>query len=55
MNVIALLSCLHCGNPLRYDTEGGNQWERRAVLTCLHCPETHVLTVRLTSTKGVAA
>lgn len=55
MNVLALISCHHCGGPLKFNTEGGNNYERRAALVCPHCQEPHVLIVRLAPTKGIAA
>lgn len=50
--VTALITCPSCGGDLEFVTEGGTRWERRAVLTCGRCIDTHVLTVTLTSGKA---
>ena len=55
MSITALLACHYCGGTLTFQTEGGNSYERRAVLCCDACCEQHVLIARLVPTKGTAA
>ena len=55
MSTTVLHRCLRCDTPLTFQSEGGSRFERRAALLCPNCNEEHVLTVRLTPTRGVAA
>lgn len=46
--VTALTYCIACDNPLNLRTEGGNRYERRALLDCDNCGKTWLLIVTLT-------
>ena len=45
--VTALTYCIACDNPLHLRTEGGNRYERRALLDCT-CGKSWLLIVTLT-------